>query len=106
MNAMTRGLLLALMLVMLGGCVARSYDSDPQFGLAVQGNRTLLMANPAGIPPSGPQGLDGPSSRATMDRYIATFVTPPPPVNVFSIGMGTAGSAPMTVPAALGTSPY
>lgn len=101
-----RCIALAVALTTLAGCVPRSYQEEPQFGEAVRENRTVQTVNPKGIPPTGPVTLDGISARAAIDRYIGTFITPPPPVNVFSIGVGAGGSAPMTVPSALGTSPY
>ena len=94
-------------LTVLVGCVPRSYQEEPQFGETVRENQTIQTVNPKGIAASGPVTLNGTESRAAVDRYISTFITPPPPVNVFSIGVGGgAGAAPMTVPSALGASPY
>ena len=101
-----RCIALVAALTTLAGCAPRSYQEEPQFGDAVRENRTVQTVNPKGIPPAGPVALDGTSARATVDRYIGTFISPPPPTNAFSIGVGASGSAPMTVPAALGTSPY
>ncbi|MDE1943485.1 MAG: hypothetical protein KGI47_10150 [Betaproteobacteria bacterium] len=106
MKMMTRYFTLMAALMMLGGCVPRSYQEEPQFGQTVRENRAIQTVNPKGIPPSGPVALDGTTAKAAMDRYISTFITPPPPVNVFSIGVGASGSAPMTVPSVMGTSPY
>jgi hypothetical protein len=34
-------------------------------------------------------GLDGPAADATIDRYHKSYETPPQPVNVFTIGIGS-----------------
>lgn len=105
-NMPIRYIALVAVLTMLGGCVPRSYQEEPQFGQTVRENRAIQTVNPTGIPPSGPVALDGSTGKAAVDRYISTFITPPPPVNVFSIGVGASGSSAMTVPSVMGTSSY
>ncbi len=105
MNLSTRMIFSTMLfLMLLGGCAPREYSMDPSMGIAVHENLSAQIVNPQGIPLTGPQGLDGAPSKAVMDRYVSSFMTPPPPVNAFSIGIG-AGSAPMALPASSGTTP-
>jgi hypothetical protein len=36
-------------------------------------------------------GMDGKAAQETMVRYRESFKNPPPPANVFTIGVGTGG---------------
>ncbi len=90
----------------LGGCAVRQYDMDSSMGVAVQENLAAQIVNPNGTPPTGPQGLAGGPSKAVMDRYVNSFLTPPPPANAFSIGLGSGGGSSATsAPASTGTAP-
>ncbi len=88
----------------LGGCAPREYTMDPSMGIAVHESLTAQIINPNGTLPIGPQGLGGAPSKAVMDRYVSTFMAPPPPTSVFAIGIGS-GSGAMTTPAATGSTP-
>jgi len=92
-----------LLPILLGGCAPREYSMDPSMGVAVHENLVAQIVNPNGIPPTGPQGLYGGPAKAVMDRYVSSFLSPPPPVNAFSIGIGTGGSASMAAPVVSGT---
>jgi hypothetical protein len=91
--------------IVLGGCTARQYDMDSSMGIAVHENLAAQIANPNGTPPTGPQGLAGGPSKAVMDRYVNSFMTPPPPANAFSIGLGSGGGLATSAPASSGTAP-
>lgn len=92
-------------ILLLNACATNRFQVEPSFGTAVQGTLTQQIISPQGIPVTGPQGLDGASAKAVMDRYVAASVAPPVQTSSFSVGLGSAGSTPMTVPAALGTTP-
>ncbi len=94
-----------LFLLLLNGCATDRFQVEPSFGEAVQGTLTQQIIYPQGVPVAGWQGLDGASAKAVMDRYVAASVSPPAQTSSFSVGLGSAGSSPMTVPAALGTTP-
>ncbi len=96
------GLLTSLL---LGGCDPARFQVEPGFGAAVHANEAQQTINPQGVPVSGPQGLDGASARAVIDRYVAASISPPAQSSSFSVGLGSAGASHMTVPAALGTTP-
>ncbi len=99
-------LLLGLLsLLLLAGCATDRFQVEPSFGEAVQGTLAQQIIYPQGTPAAGWQGLDGASAKAVMDRYVAASVSPPAQTSSFSVGLGAAGSSPMTVPAALGTTP-
>lgn len=90
---------------LLGGCAPRQYNADPSLGQAVHDNLAAQIVNPNGIPPTGPQGLYGSPAKAVMDRYVSSFLAPPPAANPFTIGIGTGTSTSMTAPVISGTTP-
>lgn len=94
-----------LPLLLLSACDPNRFQVEPGFGAAVHANETQQTIYPQGVPVSGPQGLDGASARAVIERYVAASISPPAQSSSFSVGLGSAGSTPMTVPAALGTTP-
>jgi hypothetical protein len=70
--------------------------TDQTFGDAVRAAQAQQTINPnASQNPVAPQGMDGAAAKATIDRYGKSFETPPPPVNVYTIGVGSGGSAGM-----------
>ena len=95
--------LFLLLPIVLGGCATREYSMDSSMGVALQEGMAAQIVNPNGIPPTGPQGLYGGPAKAAMDRYISSFLSPPPPVNAFSIGIGSGGAASMAAPVISGT---
>jgi hypothetical protein len=90
---------------LLVGCTPRPYDTDSSLGLAVHDNLSAQIVNANGIPPTGPQGLYGSPAKAVMDRYVSSFLAPPPPANPFTIGIGTGTSSSMAAPVISGTTP-
>ncbi len=94
----------ALFPALLSACTPREYNMDPSMGVAVHENLAAQIVNPKAVPSTGPQGLDGAASKAVMDRYVSSFMAPPPPVNAFSIGIGSGGGS-MAAPATSGATP-
>lgn len=83
--------------VLLAGC-ATGYETPPNFGSAVREAIAQQTINPTGSSVAGVNpGMDGPSAKAAIDRYIKSFEQPLSIGNVFRIGVGdgsSAGSAP------------
>jgi hypothetical protein len=83
----TAGALAAALL--LAGCVTRTPVLDQHFGEAVNTAKAQQTINPDASRDRDPvAGLDGQAADATIDRYHKSYETPPPPVNVFTIGIG------------------
>lgn len=79
------------MVLLLAGCATGPSRVDQQFGNAVRAAVAAQTVNPeASRNTKAPAGLDGAAAGATMERYEKSFVSPPPPVNVFTIGIGNA----------------
>jgi hypothetical protein len=77
--------------VVLAGCAAQSPVLDRKFGAAVQAARAMQAIDPeAGRTSGAVDGIDGPAAAAAMERYRASFKTPPASVNVFNIGVGSS----------------
>jgi hypothetical protein len=63
---------------------------DARFGSAVREARMLQTLNPT--PSMDPQlGLDGKAAKEAAGRYVESYKTPPPPVNVINIGGQISG---------------
>jgi len=87
---------LCLTALLAAGCAENRYREEEGFGDAVRAAMARQIINPdASRNPARPDGMDGNSAKATVDRYQKSFESPPPPVNVFTIGVGggTSGSA-------------
>lgn len=79
--------------LLLAGCAHPRYASDEAFGDSVRAAQAEQTLNPdASRNKEPPKGLDGVAAKATVDRYQKSYETPPPPVNVFTIGVGTGTS--------------
>ncbi len=76
----------------LTGCVQTTPEWDSHFGEA----QRMMMAQQVMNPDAGlkevPNSMDGGASRESVIRYRNTFKEPPPPQNVFNIGVGTGNS--------------
>jgi hypothetical protein len=84
---------LSLAVIWLAGC-ATGYETPSDFGSAVRGAIAQQTINPAGSSVSGVRpGMDGPSAKAAIDRYIRSFEQPLSIGNVLRIGVGEATSA-------------
>ena len=75
----------------LTGCAPTTPVWDSHFGEA----QRMMMAQQVLNPDAGmkelPNSMDGGASRETVIRYRSTFKEPPPPQNVFTIGVGSGG---------------
>ncbi|MDD5329657.1 MAG: hypothetical protein PHX38_06605 [Sulfuricella sp.] len=74
----------------LSGCAEVTPYWDQHFGETVNLAKAQQTVNPDASRNTDPvAGLDGQSGKAAIDRYHQTFQNPPPPVNVFNIGIGS-----------------
>ncbi len=77
--------------LVLAGCVSAYPHRDLNFGQAVtsvKAAQTLYPEAGRARDPALTSGIDGRAARETMDRYVDTFKTPPPTINVLNIGGG------------------
>lgn len=80
--------------LLLGGCAQPRQLTDEGFGDAVRAAQAQQTLNPdASRNRAAPKGLDGPAAKASVDRYEKSYEAPPPPVNVFTIGIGSGGGS-------------
>lgn len=71
---------------LLAGCaVSPTPHYDARFGDAVRQARQAQTLNPQPSSTAA-QGIDGMAAKAASDRYVNSFKSPPPPVNVINIG--------------------
>jgi len=81
---------------LVAGCAENRYREEEGFGDAVRAAKARQIINPdASRNTARPDGLDGTSAKATIERYQKSYESPPPPVNVFTIGV-TGGSSGTT----------
>ena len=72
---------------LLAGCVSIHPEVDQRHGQAVTAARDAQMFNPqASQNPNAVAGIDGKAAKETMDRYLESFKSPPPPITVISVG--------------------
>lgn len=85
---------LCLAALLAAGCAENRYREEEGFGDAVRAAKARQIINlDASRNTARPDGMDGTSAKATVDRYQKSYESPPPPVNVFTIGVsGTTGS--------------
>lgn len=85
--------LTAAAVLLLAGCAYPSAVQD-NFGRAVVGARAAQVIDPdAPSRAPAPQEVDGQAAKASIDRYQKSYQSPPPPVNVFNIGIGGSGGS-------------
>lgn len=83
------GLLASVALV---GCVTKTPYLDQKFGEAVNTAKAQQTINPdASLNTDPVAGLDGQAAAAVLDNYHKSYESPPAPVNVFTIGVGSGG---------------
>jgi hypothetical protein len=83
----------ALVALCLCGC-AHDYRSDTRFGDTVTHAIRAQTIDPAGVGTNGlKSGLDGQAAKATVDRYHKSFEQPQSLGNVYTIGVGSGGTA-------------
>ena len=79
----------------LAGCVAPTPNLDAHYGQALTQGCVLQSLDPqAGLRAPPPASFEAAAAHAVVERYLKSFQTPPPAVNVFAIGVGAAGSSP------------
>jgi len=96
-------LLALIVATFLGGCGTTTPKMvDSQMGSSVEMAKAQQTLNPRASQDIRPvEGIDGKSADAVIDRYHRGFQVPPP-VNIFSIGVG--GTASTLGPPATSTS--
>ena len=78
--------------VLLAACTAPAPRLEAGFGNAVKAAVAQQTLNPEASLNTDPvAGIDGRAAKNTIERYEASFKTPPAPVNVFNIGVGSSG---------------
>lgn len=71
---------------------ATSPTLDARFGDSVNVAKAQQTINPdASKNRNAVAGMDGKAAQETMVRYRESFKNPPPPANVFTIGVGSGG---------------
>jgi hypothetical protein len=80
----------------LNGCMSSTPHWDQTFGDSVRQVTALQTLNPhAGQNDDPVDGIDGSSANSAMQSYDKSFTAPPPPQNMFTIGIsgGSSGSS-------------
>ena len=73
-------------------CIATSPRLDARFGDSVNIAKAQQTLNPdASKNRNVVAGIDGKSAQETILRYRESFKSPPPPSNVFTIGVSSGG---------------
>lgn len=84
---------------LLAGCASTTPHYDARFGDAVRSARIQMTINPdAGKAPGtgadAASGMDGRTTRHTMERYEQSYKNPPQAVNVINIGGSLSSGSP------------
>ena len=80
---------------LVAGCAEQPTAVDRDFGQATRRVQIEQSIHPHDIPPAYPPLVaDAVSGKAAIERYYKSFETPPPPGNIFNIGVGTPMMAP------------
>jgi hypothetical protein len=73
-------------------CLAKSPRLDARFGDSVNVAKAQQTLNPdASKNRNIVAGIDGKAAQETILRYRESFKSPPPPANVFTIGVSSGG---------------
>lgn len=96
MNRLAHPLGTIALLCSLAACSTQSpTEIDRNFGQAVRNARAAQTLDPSAAGRAHQPTTSGAIAKASMDRYQKSYETPPPPVNVLNIGVGTSsGHAP------------
>jgi hypothetical protein len=89
----TMAALIMLSGAVLTGCAPTTPNWDQHFGEAQRMMMAQQVLNPDAGMKNLPDSMDGSASRESVVRYRSTFKEPPPPQNVFTIGVGGAGGS-------------
>ncbi|WGS52632.1 hypothetical protein LFL96_31090 [Paraburkholderia sp. D15] len=77
----------------LAGCLSSTPHWDETFGDSVRQLRAMQTLNPQGSANTDPvAGIDGTAATAAQKSYAKSFTAPVPPVNGFTIGIGSSSS--------------
>lgn len=88
----TVGLAALATATLLCACTAPSPRVDAHFGESVTAAKVAESIDPTGQRANqSTAGIDGEAASAALRRYYKSFVTPPPPGNVFTIGVSSGG---------------
>ena len=77
----------------LSGCTSVTPNFDANFGKSLVAIRIAQTKHPMASVANkdkSTDGVEGRVAREAIQRYHQSFVEPPPPVNVFNIGVGSA----------------
>jgi hypothetical protein len=86
--------LLAIVAALSVGCTGYPPRVDFKLGQAVLLAQARQVIDPdAPSRDYGPVRIDGQAAKASVDRYETLFEVPPPPVNVFNIGIGSGAAS-------------
>lgn len=78
----------------LNGCLSSTPVWDRTFGNSMHSVTAMQTLNPTAAANEDPvAGVDGTAATAAQQNYGKSFLTPPPPVNVLTIGIGSGGSS-------------
>jgi hypothetical protein len=78
----------------LDGCMSSTPHWDQTFGDSVHQITAMQVLNPqAGQNDDPVDGIDGTSANSAMASYDKSFVAPPPPQNMFTIGVGSGSGS-------------
>ena len=84
---MIRMLFMLCAAALLAGCaVSATPNYDARFGDAVRLAKQRMTLNPNAASTDPVAGLDGPAAQQAQVRYLDSFKSPPPVVNVINIG--------------------
>ncbi len=84
--------ILLFSVISLAACGTTPQHLDSQMGESVRIVKALQTMNPQASADLRPvTGLDGKAADAIIDRYHRSFAAPPPPTNVFNIGVSSGG---------------
>ena len=77
------------LVLLISGCMTEPTQYDQKFGDAVNAAKAQQTINPdASSKVRKERGVDGKTAKNVMDRYHRASENPPPPANVFTIGVG------------------
>lgn len=86
--------LIAASCAALNGCLSSTPVWDRTFGNSMHTVAAMQTLNPNAAANEDPvAGIDGIAGTATQQNYGKSFLTPPPPVNVLTIGVGSSSGS-------------
>lgn len=79
---------------LLNGCLSSTPVWDRTFGESVKTITALQVLNPAASANTDPvAGIDGTAATAAQQNYGKSYMAPPPPTSVFTIGVSGSGAS-------------